>query len=112
MGLMKYTWNSVEIPDYIENAHSLICTDIYQNLELTQFNAKEIYSIVSSWCDFESDIFRNRDPTQTSNANELEEKQMLDYLFNNVYTLITLHLFIVHLQGLLKANKMQILKIV
>lgn len=73
--MTKYTWNSVEIPDYIENAHSLICSDIYRNLEITQSNAREIYAIVSSWCDYESDVFKNRDLNKTSSAKELEEKQ-------------------------------------
>jgi hypothetical protein len=73
---MKYTWNSVEMPDYIESAYSLICSDVYQNLELTQSNAKEIYAIVNFWCDYDSDIFKHRDLSLVSSARDLEERQM------------------------------------
>lgn len=75
VGLTKCTWNSVEISDYIETAHSVICSDIYRNLEITQSNAREIYAIVSGWCDYESDVFKNRDLNETSSAKVLEEKQ-------------------------------------
>jgi hypothetical protein len=75
MGLMNYTWNSVEIPDYIENAHSIICSDVYQNLELTQTNSREIFLIVKNWCEFESDVFYKRDRGLTHKAKMLEEKQ-------------------------------------
>lgn len=80
VGLNKCTWNSVEIPDYIETAHSLICLNIYRNLEITQSNAREIYAIVSNWCDYESDVFKKRDLNKTSSAKELEEKQTLAYI--------------------------------
>lgn len=77
LGLTRYTWNSVEVPDYIENAHSLICADIYRNLETTQSNARDIYSLVSGWCEYDSDIFKNRDlNVKTNSAKELEDKQM------------------------------------
>jgi len=80
MGLNQFTWNSVEMPDYIENAHSIICTDVYQNLELTQTNAKEIFAIVNKWCEAESDVFKNRNSNKSYTAKELEEKQL--YLFS------------------------------
>jgi hypothetical protein len=70
------TWNSVELSDYIENAHSIICTDVYQNLEITQSNAKEIYSIVNFWVAYESDVFQKRDKSTTSAAKTLEQRQL------------------------------------
>jgi hypothetical protein len=73
---MNVTWNSVEISDYIENAHSIICTDVYQNLEATQTNAKEIYSIVNNWVTYESDVFQRRDHEVSSGAKALEERQL------------------------------------
>ena len=73
---MNVTWNSVEISDYIENAHSIICTDVYQNLEITQTNAKEIYSIVNSWIEYDSDVFKKRNRNLTNSAKSLEERQM------------------------------------
>lgn len=76
LGLMKYTWNSVEIPDYIESAHSIISMDVFQNLELAQTNAKEIVSIVNFWCEYESDIFEKRDRLFSQSAKEIEERQM------------------------------------
>lgn len=74
-GLNDYTWNSVEIPDYIEKAHSVICTDVFQNLELTQSNMKEIHNIVSNWCATESDVFITRSDEVSYTAKMLEEKQ-------------------------------------
>jgi hypothetical protein len=75
-GLNEYTWNSVEIPDYIERAHSTICMNVYQNLEITQGCAKEIYEIVSDWCRCEADVFQGRDNQMVSfKAHVLEEKQ-------------------------------------
>jgi hypothetical protein len=73
---MNVTWNSVEISDYIENAHSIICTDVYRNLEITQSNSKEIYSIVNDWVVYESDVFQNRDRNVSSGAKTLEERQL------------------------------------
>jgi hypothetical protein len=81
MGLNQFTWNSVEIPDYIENAHSIICTDVYQNLELTQTNAKEIFSIVNKWCEAETDVFKKRNSDESYTAKELEDKQLYQILF-------------------------------
>ena len=82
LGINDYTWNSVEVPDYIESAYSIICNDVYQNLELTQANAKEIYTIVNNWCEYDSDVFKKRDLTTTNNAKSLEENQnKFDYVF-------------------------------
>lgn len=75
LGLGEYTWNSVELPDYIERAHSIICTDVFQNLELTQSNVKEIQSIVTNWCDAKSDVFITRDLSTSYTAKMLEENQ-------------------------------------
>ena len=75
LGLNEYTWNSVEIPDYLEKAHSIICTDVYQNLELIHQNSQEIFSIVNNWCETESDVFKNRDLTATRSAKQLEKRQ-------------------------------------
>lgn len=75
MALNEYTWNSVEIPDYIEKAHTIICTDVYQNLELIHQNSQEIYSIVNSWCDKVSDVFKKRDFNLTKTAKDLEKHQ-------------------------------------
>ena len=63
------------MPDYIENAYSIICSDVYSNLKLTQSNAQEVYSVVNNWCEFDSDIFKKRDLAQTNSAQSLEEKQ-------------------------------------
>ena len=75
VGLNEYTWNSVEIPDYIEKAHSVICTDVFQNLELTQSNINEIQSLVNNWCNTVSDVFTTRDVQIEYTAKMLEEKQ-------------------------------------
>lgn len=87
LGLEKYTWNSVEIPDYIEKAHSIVCMDVFQNLELTQSNSKDIRSTVNEWCQADLDIFQTRDLNISYNAKELESKQkyylliFLNYVF-------------------------------
>lgn len=75
IGLNEYTWNSVEIPDYIEKAHSVICTDVFQNLELTQSNIKEIQTLANSWCNTVCDVFTSRDFHIMYTAKMLEEKQ-------------------------------------
>ncbi len=75
LGLTEFTWNSVELPDYIEKAHSVVCTDVFANLELTQSNIKEIHGIVTSWCDTHSDVFITRDTSVSYTAKSLEEKQ-------------------------------------
>jgi len=48
---------------------------IYQNLELIHQNSQEIYSIVNSWCDKVSDVFKKRDFNLTKTAKDLEKHQ-------------------------------------
>ena len=72
---MNFTWESIEMPDYIEKAHSIISADVFKNLELTQSNSKDAFLIVKSWCEFQADVFHNRDRNLTLNAKLLEAKQ-------------------------------------
>lgn len=74
-GLTEYTWNSIEIPDYIEQAYSTICIDVYQNLETIQSNFKEINQISTTWSTCELDVFENRDSKKSYTAASLEAIQ-------------------------------------
>ena len=80
----------MEIPDYIEKAHSIICTDVFQNLELTQSNSKDIRLTVNEWSQADLDIFQTRNLNTSYTAKELESKQK--YL--NIFKKILLNLFI------------------
>ena len=73
LGLHEYTWNSVELSDYIEKCHSLICSDVFQNLELLQLNHKEILNIVDNWCDLDSDVFAKHATTVTTEDDTHDE---------------------------------------
>jgi hypothetical protein len=74
-GLNDYTWNSVELSDYIEKAHSLICTDLYQNLELVQTNFAELKKIVTGWTQIDSDVFSTRTSGEMHNAKRIADIQ-------------------------------------
>ncbi len=62
-------------PCYIQKAHSVVCTDVFTNLELTQSNVKEIQAIVTGWCQARSDVFITRDPAVSYSAKSLEDQQ-------------------------------------
>lgn len=74
-GLTEYTWNSVEIPDYIEQAYLVICIDVYQNLELIKNNLDEVKKMSIEWSNYDLDIFTSRDPHKSYTAKTLESMQ-------------------------------------
>lgn len=60
---------------------------MFQNLELTQSNSKEIRTIIYEWCIADSDIFKTRDLNSSYTAKTLESKQT-EY-HENIKKLIT-----------------------
>ena len=78
LGLHEYTWNSVELSDYIEKCHSLICSDVFQNLELVQLNHKEILGIVDKWCELDSDVFDKHNGGEIAGSSVGTSPSMMD----------------------------------
>nr|XP_022320176.1 dynein beta chain, flagellar outer arm-like isoform X6 [Crassostrea virginica] len=70
-GLQQYTWRMRESADFIEQAMSLVCVDVHQNLDIVQTNCHEIAGITISWSLGSLDVFTSRDQEKSYSMEEL-----------------------------------------
>lgn len=70
-GLQQYTWRMRESADFIEQAMSLVCVDVHQNLDIVQTNCHEIAGITISWSMGSLDVFTSRDQEKSYSMEEL-----------------------------------------
>lgn len=74
-GLQQYTWKMKESADFIEQAMSLVCIDVHQNLDTVQTNCHEIAEITISWSKGTLDVFSARVADQSYSMEELLDMQ-------------------------------------
>ncbi|XP_056010102.1 uncharacterized protein LOC125667097 [Ostrea edulis] len=85
-GLQQYTWRMKESADFIEQAMSLVCVDVHQNLDIVQTNCHEIAGITISWSMGSLDVFISRDQEKSYSMEELlgMQKHLEDDFENTV----------------------------
>ncbi|XP_039611018.1 dynein beta chain, flagellar outer arm-like [Polypterus senegalus] len=74
-GLSIYTWNTESSADFIEQASSLICTDLYFTFSTVRNNCLEILTLSNSWSQGRLDIFCSRSTREPASMEELLQEQ-------------------------------------